>query len=112
MAVAATPAKAFTDEMLAKNFTAIGQAFFEFENWSEKIDKQLVEVAKLASVKPSKAKPFVLGAVVGVVAYRYLTKNAASIKKVLEDEGVSVRVGQAKDAVKEKVDEVIDGQAP
>lgn len=90
MSVTPVPTKAFTDEMLAQNFIAISKAFFEFENWSEKVDKQLIEVFKLASKKPSKLKPFVLGAVVGAALYREVKRRNVRVETIVGPEAAKV----------------------
>lgn len=115
MSVTPAPAKAFTDEMLAQNFIAISKAFFEFENWSEKVDKQLIEVFKLASKKPSKLKPFVLGAIVGAALYREVKRRNLRVETFVSPDAAKVfdeTVDSLKTKGKDVIEKKIDRQKP
>ena len=70
----------FTDVMLAKNFQAIAAGFQDVERWvghiNEHVDDLFDLAEKAAKVKkPSRVKPFLLGAAAGVFVYRWVKNN-------------------------------------
>ncbi len=81
---------AFTDDVLAKNFLSIATSFDDFEKFLSHLDGHVTELSKTVHTlvaktpKVSKVKPFLLGAVVGVSAYRYLKKNSPKIQSYIE----------------------------
>jgi hypothetical protein len=86
------PGDGFTDEMLAKNFVAIASGFQDMERWVSHLEghvTELYQAAKAASeVKiktPSRVKPFLIGAAVGIVLYRYSKNNRAQIEQIKKE---------------------------
>lgn len=104
-------ASKFTDEMLAKNFISIANGFDDFEKYLGHLEGHVSELSKSVQTlvakapKASKIKPFIVGAAVGVVAYRYFTKNRRQVEAVVE---------QVKDKATEVVEQVSgkDAAAP
>lgn len=103
----------FTDEMIAKNFIAIANGFENMERWIAHLEGHVGEIYEMAQkavetqakVKtPSRVKPFLFGAVVGVALYTYATKNQRKIEKVVEvvKEEATSRIEDLKDAVEDK----------
>lgn len=96
---AVTNAGEYTDKILTENFTNIAKALGSMDNrldmfdgWIKHIEGHVGELytvtKELAEVKlksPSRVKPFVVGAVVGVVAYRYVKANKRKIEKITQD---------------------------
>lgn len=76
----------FTDEMLAKNFISIANGFDDFEKYLGHLEGHVSELSKSVQTlvakapRSSKIKPFLVGAAVGVVAYKYFTKNRHKIE--------------------------------
>jgi hypothetical protein len=91
----------FTDEMLARNFVSIANGFDDFEKYLGHLEGHVSELSKsvqtLVAKAPrvSKVKPFLVGAAVGVVAYKYFTKNRHKIEEYAET---------VKEEVKERFD--------
>lgn len=59
----------------------------------------MAEAAKVKVKAPSRVKPFLIGAAVGVVAYRYIKKNSTVIR---------VRAEELKDEAQQRVTETLD----
>jgi hypothetical protein len=109
------PGGKFTDEMLAKNFVSIASGFQDMERWMSHMEGHITELYQMAKAAaevkvktPSRVKPFLIGAAVGIVVYRYGKQYTREVKKVLQDEGVSVQVGKAADAAKERLNPIVD----
>lgn len=113
-----TNAGEYTDKILSENFTNIAKALGSVDNRMDMLDNglrhlnghigELFEMAKQTAetavkVKsPGRIKPFVVGAVVGVVAYRYVKNNKRKIEKIQQ---------QAKDQFDSFVAEQREGAA-
>lgn len=95
----------FTDEMLAKNFVSIANGFDDFDKMLGHAEGHIAELSKTVQTlvakapRGSKFKPFVLGAVAGVVVYKYVTRNRTKIENVVAD---------IQTDVKERVNTVMD----
>lgn len=95
----AVKAGEYTEKVLTDNFTNIAKGFKAMDNRMDMLENgirhvsghvaelfQMAEAASKVQVKtPSRLKPFVLGAVVGVVAYRYAKANSRKIEKIKQE---------------------------
>lgn len=93
---AVTNAGEYTDKILTENFTNIAKALGSVDNRMDLLDNglrhlnghigelfEMVKAAEVVKVKaPGRIKPFVIGAAVGVVAYRYVKTNKRKIEKI------------------------------
>lgn len=109
----------FTDELLAKNFVAIAKGFQDMERWIAHLEGhvgELYEMAKTAAevqvkVKtPSRVKPFLFGAVVGVAVFTYATGNTRKVREVVEKakEEATSRVEKAKGEAASRLEDLKD----
>lgn len=96
-AVSAVASNGFTDEMLAKNFTAIASGFQDFDKLIGHLEGHVGELSSTVQTlvakapRGSKFKPFVLGAVAGVVVYKYVTRNRTKLENIVSDVQTDVR---------------------
>lgn len=96
---AATKAGEYTEAVLTDNFLNIAKGFKSMDNRIDMLDNgirhlsghiaelfQMVETtAKVQPKTSSRVKPFILGAAVGVVAYRYAKANARKIEQIKQE---------------------------
>jgi hypothetical protein len=96
---AATKSGEYTEKVLTDNFLNIAKGFKSMDNRIDMLDNgvrhlsghiaelfQMAEAsAKVQAKTPSRFKPFVVGAVVGIVAYRYAKVNARKIEKIKQE---------------------------
>jgi hypothetical protein len=96
-----TKAGEYTDKILSENFSNVAKGFSAMDKRMDMLENGLRhlnghigelfdavrETAETtAKVKtPSRVKPFVVGAVVGVVAYRYVKNNKRQIEKIKQE---------------------------
>lgn len=111
-ALSPVPGSEFTSEMLAKNFVAIAGGFDDFDKALMHMQGHISELSSTVQTlvaktpKASKFKPFVLGAVVGVVVYKWSTKNRHKIDSIVKDIQVDVSnpsVAAAVDKIKNSI---------
>lgn len=104
----------FTDEMLAKNFISIANGFDDFEKYLGHLEGHVSELSKSVQTlvakapKASKVKPFIVGAAVGVVVYRYVQKNRRKLEVLVENanEGARQRFSDVAETVGDKAKDV------
>lgn len=102
MTVTAAPAtKIFTDEMLAHNFRSIDSAFREVMGFMEATNGNVEHLLKKTAKSPSKVKPFLIGAAVGIVVLRTMQKRSDQLKKAMDDSGITETASQAVDKAKD-----------
>lgn len=108
-----TKAGEYTDKILSENFMNVAKGFAAADKRMDMLENgirhlsghiaELFEAADAAAktaakVKtPSRVKPFVVGAVVGVAAYRYSIRNRAKLQALADE--LKTKAEQAKTEV-------------
>lgn len=90
----AVAAGEYTEKVLTDNFTNIAKGFQSIDAKLLHLEGHISELYEMAQVTaktaakiktPSRIKPFVVGAAVGVVIYRYTKNNRNKIEQIKRD---------------------------